>query len=206
MAKRMNYSNLANNLPDAFRKDADSNNYKILKINSNTHEGHYSTLTNLFDALNINNDIVCGKVLDELYGSRVNLARGSLEDGQYKIRLKGKMMKNIVDGSFNMLANALAYILQCDASDIHICENGDGTVSVLEGIPLDALYNAGFDATELISLIEEMLPITVTVRDYSFTGTFEFDSKEDTYDEDTGFADDDEAIGGYLGTYEYYGG
>lgn len=163
----MNYEDLEQNLPDAFRKEEESNNYKILKVNRNTFDEINSAFKVMLDALNINS--ATGQALDDIYGGRLNLPRGSLNDDQYRIRLKGRMMKNIVDGSFNAIINALAYILQCDTEDLKLQENGDGTVSILN-TPLEVLTDAGFDYLEAVTTVEEMLPMTVTVDSFTFTG------------------------------------
>ncbi len=198
MAKSMNYKNLEKNLPDAFYKGSDGNNYKILQICRKGHEGIEEAARGVFDCFNIAN--AEGQVLDDIYGARANLARGELDDAQYIIRLKGKMMQNTVDGSFGGLVAALAFVLSCDESEILLQENGDGTVSILN-IPLGVLTAAGFGSDEIVELIEAMLPVSVKVSEYGFSGTFEFSDAIDEYDEDAGFADDDSTIGGYLGLF-----
>lgn len=195
----INYDDPIKNLSDAFRKDSESNNYKLLRINKNTTDILKSVLADLFNALNINN--ASGKVLDDIYGGRAYLQRGALSDEQYAIRLRAKMMQNIVNGSFPDLIESLSYALQCDKSAIHIVESNTPNRVSIKDIPMETIFNAGFTVDDITEMIENMLPLGVKIEDRFFTGTFEFGG-ENEYDEDKGFADDAGNIGGYFGMFE----
>ena len=195
----INYDNPVQNLPDAYKKGEDSNNYKLLRINSDTDELLRTAVQNVFDVLNLNN--AKGKALDEIYGSRLNLLRGNLSDEQYTIRLRAKIMQNMADGSFDKVVEALAYVLQCDKSSIHIVESETPNRVIIKDIHLTVLENAGFEPEEIIDLLNSLLAVNVKVETFAFTGTFEFGEDEYEYDETKGFADDDGTIGGYLGLY-----
>ena len=196
----INYDDPIKNLPDAFKKDTGSNNYKLLQINKNTTDILKSASADLFNALNINN--AKGKVLDAIYGGRVHLQRGTLNDKQYIIRLRAKMMQNIVNGSFPDLVESLAYALQCDKSVIHIVESSTPNKVNIKDIPLGTVLSAGFTTTDIIARVEDMLPLGVKIEKYGFTGTFEFSDIDNEYDPDKGFADVEGNIGGYLGLME----
>ena len=118
---RVNYDNLIENLPDAFAKDAGSNNYKLLQIKTYTTRKIQSDLRLMSDMLNINNAF--GATLDNWYGERVKLKRGTNTDSQYRIKLQAKKMQNINTASLSQIAEALAAILDCKPEDIHIVES-----------------------------------------------------------------------------------
>lgn len=195
----INYDDPIKNLPDAFKKDSGSNNYKLLQINKNTTDILKSASADLFNALNINN--AKGKVLDDIYGGRVHLQRGTLTDEQYVIRLRAKMMQNIASGSFPDLVESLSYALQCDKSAIHIVESDTPNRVKIKDIPLETIFGAGFTIADITAMIENMLPLGVKIEERFFTGTFEFGG-ENEYDENKGFADASGNIGGYFGMFE----
>ncbi len=195
----INYDNPIDNLPDAYDKSADSNNSKILKLNKSTTDIMDRVIDSIFGVLNLNN--ASGRALDDIWSGRLNLERGSLTDEQYKIRLRTKMMQNIANGSFPDLIEALAYALQCEKSDIHIVESDIPNKVIVKEIPLALLLQADFTTDQVLTLINSLLAVNVTVSEYGFTGTFEFGETENEYDEEKGFADMSQTIGGYLGVY-----
>ena len=82
-------------------------------------------------------------------------------------------------------------------------KNGETTGSVvLEDIPLNVLITAGFDTSRVNSLIEDLLPVGVTLTSFVYSGTFEFGTGENEQDNTKGFANADGTIGGYLGLVE----
>lgn len=195
----INYENPIDNLPDSYDKSADSNNSKILRLNKSTTDIMDKVIDSIFGALNLNN--ASGQALDDIWSGRLNLERGSLTDDQYKIRLRTKMMQNIANGSFPDLIEALAYALQCEKSDIHIVESDEPNKIIVKDIPLALLLQADFTTDQVLALINSLLAVNVTVSEYGFTGTFEFGETENEYDEEKGFADMSQTIGGYLGVY-----
>lgn len=195
----INYDDPSYNLPDSYDKRAESNNSKILRLNKSTTDIIDNATDSVFGALNLNN--ASGRALDDIWSGRLNLERGSLTDEQYKIRLRTKMMQNIANGSFPDLIEALAYALQCEKSDIHIVESDEPNKVIVKDIPLALLLQADFTTDQVLALINSLLSVNVTVGEYGFTGTFEFGFTENEYDEEKGFADISQTIGGYLGLY-----
>ena len=195
----INYDDPIYNLPDSYDKRAESNNSKILRLNKSTTDIIDNATDSVFGALNLNN--ASGRALDDIWSGRLNLERGSLTDEQYKIRLRTKMMQNIANGSFPDLIEALAYALQCEKSDIHIVESDEPNKVIVKNIPLALLLQADFTTDQVLALINSLLSVNVSVGEYGFTGTFEFGITENEYDEEKGFADISQTIGGYLGLY-----
>ena len=67
------------NLPDAYRKDTDSNNYKILNIQKIEIDGIKEDTEDVYNTLDL--DQATGKTLD-LYGDMLGQARGFATDDQ----------------------------------------------------------------------------------------------------------------------------
>ena len=197
MAK-FNFDDFAANLPDAFRKDKDSNNYKLLQIEKHIYDKIYNMLYSVDNVLDIDN--TTGKALDEIWGSRLNLKRGALNDTQYRIRLKARIAQRLSDGSRDSIANALAYVLSRTADRIKLkCDDTKiNTINIVD-IPMALLTEAKFSADEITQMVEDLLAAGIHVSQANFSGTFEFAENETTYDESKGFADDAGIIGGYLG-------
>ena len=190
------FDNLVSNLPDSFAKSKDSNNYKLLATEKYISDIIYNDIQDLFNALDIDN--ASGKVLD-MYGGRLGINRGAMTDEQYLIMLKAKIAQNLSDGTRESISNVLSFILECQTADIQIRSGTNTGEVIIENIPLLLLINAGFDIEQIIGIVNIILPVGVKVASHSFSGTFEFGSAENEYDQNKGFADDDMTIGGYFG-------
>lgn len=185
-----------NKLPDSYRKDIDSNNYKLLNLNEQAIADVKSDSNAVYDVLDIAN--ASGKTLD-LYGDMVGQKRGVLNDTQYKYMILTKIGINIVQGNYKTVIDAMMNIFDCKASDIVIEDSDKPCMVNVVTFPLERLVNAGFSSTQAIQLLEKLLPIGVSVDSADFDGTFEFAETENEYDELKGFADESGTIGGYFG-------
>ena len=191
-----NYENFAANLPDAFYKVENSNNYKLLLIEKHIYDRIMEMYQSIFEILDINN--ATGKVLD-MYGKRLNLARGTLSDKQYLIRLKAKIAQSMSNGTRDSIAKALAYVLSTTTDKIYLASVENTNSIEIVNLPLTVLLEADFSAEQVAEIVESMLPQGVHVSAANFTGTFEFADTENEYDENSGFSDLDGTMGGYLG-------
>lgn len=197
--KEFAYKSPEYNLSDAFRKTENSNNYKLLHINAKSKAEIEQAFNDLNDLLDINN--AYGVYLD-LYGEMFNVKRGQSDDNKYRILIKSKIGQNFADGRHDKIVEALAFILQCEKSEIKL-KNGSVTGSVvLDDIPLNVLITAGFDANDVNALIAGLLPVGVTLTSFVYSGTFEFGTTENEQNPEKGFANADGSIGGYLGLIE----
>lgn len=194
-----NFDEFAENLPDAFAKDKDSNNYKLLLVEKHIYDAINTMLQSVYNILDIDN--ATGTTLD-MYGERLNLKRGAATDAQYLIRLKAKIAQNFSDGSRDSIAKALAYVLSTTTDRIKLkCDTEKNTVQVAD-IPLKTLTDAGFSGDEIMSILNSLLAQGVTTSQTHFSGTFEFSDSTDEYNINAGFADIDGTIGGYFGLFE----
>ena len=183
-------------LPDSYAKGKESNNYKLLNINEQAIADVKADVQAVFDVLDIQK--ATGRTLD-LYGDMLGQKRGALNDAQYRIMIFTRMGINAVQGNYETVINSAQQIFECEAKDI-VLRDGETPCSVfIEKMPLKVLIDAGFTSTQAIEILGTLMPIGVTISGNSFDGTFEFADGADEYDEQAGFADIAQTIGGYFG-------
>lgn len=188
-------------LPDCYRKDTDSNNYKLLELGAAAARGLREDIAQVRDMLDLNQ--VTGRTLD-LYGDMLGQRRGLLNDEQYRYMLFARIGRNVVQGDYDSILNTLVLMFNSQKGDItlddlDIAEEERPCVVKLTKFPIFVLVNAGFSSRQAVSMIESLLPICVTLAADNFEGTFEFAELDGEYDADEGFADVAQTIGGYLG-------
>lgn len=183
-------------LPDAFNKEKDSNNNKILSLDSILQTEVHNDIVDAFESLDIYKAF--GKTLD-YYGEIVGQKRGALTDDQYRILILVKIARNAASTDFNSIIGILSMILECEKGDISLV-NADKPATVkIQRIPLKVLIAVGFTAMQAAEMLNTLLPVTVTLEGAVFEGTFEFGSVDYEYDENKGFGNIEQTIGGYMG-------
>lgn len=189
--------NLVNKLPDTFRKDKDSNNYKLLRINEVALIKVQEDIKDITDLLDIDN--AYGKTLD-YYGDLYNQKRGNLNDDKYRPILKAKINNLLVDGTYSSIIHAICMIFNCNPEDIQITDKADQKFVVhIGGLPLDAIIRSGFSSEQAKQIIKMLLPICISISsDTVFEGTFELATNEGEKDNNKGLASDDLSVGGTL--------
>lgn len=189
--------NYAKNLPDSFRKDNESNNFKILENERLAVEEHLNDLYSIYEIINIDN--AYGKTLDR-YGERVGQPRGLANDEQYILMIKAKIMRALGNGTYSSVLNSLCMTFGCEPESVYIEETEEPCLVKMVTLPLDILNSSGMTVTQVTQLIKTLLPICVRLDGLSLEGTFEFSDSENVYDEAKGFCDvEGGSIGGYLG-------
>jgi len=184
-------------LPDCYRKDPESNNYKLLEI------GHLAIDKLMNDIIDTKNSKDLTKAYGatlEHFGNMIGQLRGSLDDNQYRYLLYMRIGKNLVTGNYNSVIGVARSMLGMnDNSNELAIDDAEGGNVHIRSIPLATLVASGFSSRQAIQLIKQLLPIGVGIITDGFEGTFEFDSSENVYDESKGFADLNNSFGGYLG-------
>ena len=183
-------------LPDSYAKGTDSNNYKLLDLNQQAIGNIKQDARDIFNALDLL--AATGGTLD-LYGEMIGQQRGSLNDVQYRILIFTRMGINATQGNYSTVISNAKQIFQCKANDIILRESVKPCTVEIEKFPLEVLINAGFTSKQAIEMIEQLLPVGITINDGNFDGTFEFADTADVYDELAGFGNIDQTIGGYFG-------
>ena len=189
-------------LPDTYNKAADSNNNKLLQINETATTALKKDIQDIYDVLDLNK--AYGKTLD-LYGEMVNQPRGAMNDTKYRYLIFAKIGSNLAGGDYNSTMSHLVQMFNCGLDDVKLEdmeiheENTEPCRVKLAKFPVWVLANAGFTSRQAVQMIEPLLPICVTIEADEFEGTFEFADADNIYDEDAGFADDSQTIGGHFG-------
>lgn len=194
---------LVERLPDCYRKDEDSNNHKLLELERLATEELRLDIKTVLDSLDLNQ--ANGNTLD-LYGDMLGQRRGLLNDEQYRYMILARIGRNVVQGDYNSVMSALILMFGSQAGDItlddlEIVEGERPCVVRLTKFPVYVLINAGFSSRQAVAMIESLLPVCVTLSADNFEGTFEFADTADVYDEQAGFGNIGQTIGGYLGLY-----
>lgn len=188
-------------LPDSYRKDKNSNNYKLLELNAQAIKKLKKDINAVDDSLDL--EKATGQTLD-FYGDMVGQKRGLLNDKQYRYMLYAKIGRNIVGADYNSIMDVIVLAFNCNQGDItlddfELLEEERPCVVKLTKFPLFVLVNAGFSSRQAVQIIESILPICVTLDADNFDGTFEFAELYGEYDAATGFGDIEQTVGGYLG-------
>lgn len=183
-------------LPDIYRKDSASNNFKLLNLNEQAIAVITEDLQAIFDARDLNK--ATGRTLD-LIGEMIGQKRGVMTDEQYRYVILTKVGMNIGQGTYESVMYVLTRTFNCSAKDIIILDSEKSCEVIVQKFPLEALVNAGFTSEQAVEFIKRLLPVGVAISAENFHGTFEFAETEDVYDETAGFANIEQTIGGYFG-------
>lgn len=191
-------SEYVNNLPDTYAKSKTSNNYKILNMVQGSTTSIKEDTKDVYQSLDI--EKATGKTLD-LYGEMLGQSRGLADDQIYRVMIKSRIMRNLMNGDYSSFMNAACMMFNCEPSEFYIKESEEpATVDVIT-LPFRVLNYIGLSPEETIDLIKVLVPVGIKVGEVDLSGTFEFGSSEGEHDEDKGFSDSEVSptIGGYLG-------
>lgn len=143
---------------DHFRKDEESNTYKLMQLFSDELQLLEETNNRIIEWRNI--DKAEGKQLD-LIGQNVVQSRGTATDEVYRIVLKTKVAQNLADGTLNGLIRAIAYVLQVDKKEIQVREmwsilNMPAALAI-EAIPIDKITAANLTNDEFEKILQSLV-------------------------------------------------
>ncbi len=174
-------------LSTAFRRDPDSNNYKLLKI---IIEG-FDELEQVLEYVKNTHfvDFAQGKSLDYI-ASLFNIRRKQNEtDERFRARIKlvFSSLKNCT--TINELKEIIATALKTETSRVKIRDKWDLEPGFFEvGVFLQDLNNVGLTIDEFQNLIQAIKPAGVRVRTYQ-VGTFTYRSISEISDPTKGYND-----------------
>ncbi|MEH7651205.1 hypothetical protein [Bacillus safensis] len=192
---------LINRLTDAFQKDEKSNIGKLFLIVDEQLTAVRKTLTTAEKWRDIDN--AKGHGLD-LIGDNVAQNRGRATDEIYRVLIRGKVARNISDGTTNRIIEALAKTLNCAYEEINIYtvkeDNEDEPAAIIvKKAPLEALNKVGMSATQFSSIVQKTVAAGVRVVYINLNGTFRFSSIPDEIETSQFGFSSDETDGGTLG-------
>lgn len=192
----MQITDYIHHLPDVYRKDQDSNNYKLLLLEQRLVLAFSLDIQDVQDTLDIYS--ATGKTLD-LYGDMYDQPRGKATDEQYRYLIMQKVAQNMVEGDYNSVVNALAVAFDVPVEEFRLQETENPAEVEVLNLPYRIILEAGMTVEQVVEVIQSVLPAGVTLAPVDFAGTFEFAALADVYDEDKGFGNVAQTIGGYLG-------
>lgn len=187
-------------LPDSFAKSKDSNNYKLLSIEQASVQALMEDIKAVDDIKDIKK--ATGATLD-LYGSMCGQARGSMTDEQYRYIIMQKVARNFVGCDHTSIVTALATVFEVPVETFGIEEvEGETCLVEITSLPYSVLASIGITGKQAREIIKAMITAGVRLAPLDLEGTFEFAASEDVYDENAGFGDVEQTMGGYLGYLE----
>lgn len=196
MSTQFNRENPVKNLPDAYRKTADSNNRKILEIEKRAMDDLRAGLQGVSDCLDL--EQATGKTLD-LFGEIYGQARGLATDEQYRVMIKAKIARQYARSDHDSIVTAISSAFGCEPKEILLVEP-EGACSVrVEELPFEKLNKNGIDIITAVQIVSRLIPAGVQLESLNFSGTFEFGGTDMVYDEEAGFGNEEQTIGGTLG-------
>lgn len=191
-------SEYVKNLPDTYKKSETSNNHKILSILQESAAELKEDTEKIYNSLDL--EQATGKTLD-LYGEMLGQSRGYATDQQYRVMIKSRVMRNLMNGDLNSVISAASLMFGCKKSEVEIIETDKPATIRIGTIPYSVINYVGLSVGQTLELIATLIPIGITVESIELQGTFEFGSTDAEYDESKGFAksEADQSTGGYLG-------
>lgn len=195
----MNVIDYVNALPDSYKKHSESNNYKLLSLEQRLINAFRADIDAVKETLNIYT--ATGKTLD-LYGATYSQPRGSMTDEQYRYIILQKVARTQVKGDANSVILALASAFGVDPSAFNIADTENTCEVEVTELPYSVLQHAGLTGGQMTQIIKSLLPVGVRLAPLNLEGTFEFATFADEYDEQAGFGDIDQTMGGYFGYLE----
>lgn len=183
-------------LPDSFQKTAASNNYKLLDLEWQL----VSDLRTDIQAVQDTADIfqATGKTLDE-YGKIYNQSRGSMTDEQYRYIILQKVARCMGGGDYNSVVSLLSVAFGVQPADFLLSETENPCEVKLTDLPFSVLNRAGTTVKQIRQIVSAVLPICVRLTSIELSGTLEFSEDAETQDNDKGFGDIEQTVGGYFG-------
>lgn len=149
---------------DHFRKDPESNTYKLMQLFSDELELIKVTNDRILEWRDI--DQAEGATLD-LIGRNVIQPRYGVSDERYRIILKSKVAKNLANGTINNFIRGVAYALDIPPEEVRVVEmwakEGYPATLALDVIPWDKIKRAGFTTQEFEELLQSLVAAGVTL-------------------------------------------
>lgn len=191
-----NQINYVAQLPDAFSKHNNSNNYRILQINQQALRQLYADIEDVYNSLDLSQ--ATGKTLD-LYGDMLDQPRGDSNDTQYRGLLMAKIARLFLKGDYDSTMTSIATALGINASDIKVKEHETRCAVEVTDFPIAVYEKTIYKTRQIEKIIKQLMPVGVELILDSFSGTFRLCESEGEMSNTTGLADEAGTIGGSLG-------
>ena len=174
-------------LSTAFRKDSDSNIYRLLKVIDSEYSNIEQAINDVKNAHFV--DFASGKSLDYLATLFGILRQVNESDEHFRARVKFAFSKISDMGTINDIKEIVATTLNTTTSRVVIKENPDYEAAYFEiWLWLQDLNSAGLTVDEFQELVKAIKPAGVRVVTYQ-QGTFTYRSVSETSDPTKGYND-----------------
>lgn len=185
-------------LTDNYDKAPGGNVHKLAQLtvaHLQEHEDVLQTIENWHDI-----DQAEGTTLD-MHGRDVLQDRGQAPDEVYRVLIKSKVLRLLSDGSIDVIIDFIAFILDCDPSEIKVEElwPSGKTATLNITAPAGPISRTGLSGNQFGTLLN--LVIAGGVRaEANFEGTFRMSSNATAVEtSDQGFSNPAGTSGGTLG-------
>jgi len=192
--------NALQRLTSKYNKNSDSNIAKLIEVVTD----EIQLLKNSKDDIKAIRDIdqAYGEHLDRI-GKNLQQERGQLNDSVYTLLLKGKVARNLADGTINNIIDILNTMLDIENNEVTINRwPNDEPASLYIEIPLSPISDAGMTRQQFLAILHRI--VVAGVRPYTtLNGTLEFSDEADgiIYSSEEGLSNEDRTTGGYLGGF-----
>ena len=156
----MKTSDLVRKLPDVYRKDPKSNNYKLLQLSAEALEELREAAALTEESQDIRTAI--GQTLD-LHGEKGGQPRGSADDARYRVLLYHKMARDRGDGTQPDISVALQNIMECGPGEFTIRDREDRDRRVRMRVAgTQVLEQSPASKAEIKAILDQLLPAGVS--------------------------------------------
>lgn len=189
-----------NRLPDSYYKELDGNVAKVMQLITEDIQDNVSAYQQMIDYTHIDN--AAGVILD-MIGADAQQRRGNLDDNIYRYLIRAKIKRTQATGTCDNIIEFIAFILQMDISDVVLTETWETgkTMNLSVTVPANEIAKTGLSVKQFGTLLDLIAIGGVRVMSL-FEGTFEFGDIDEPIDNEKGFGDEAETVGGQLG-YAY---
>ncbi|KMZ43993.1 MULTISPECIES: hypothetical protein [Bacillales] len=191
----MDYRGLIKKLTDNYVKGPASTIGKLFRVLTPELEELKQTIEKI--ALYRDIDAADGATLDRI-GKNLKQPRAHLGDGAYRTLLKTKIKRNTSRGDINTIIEVFAAVMDIPHEKVYVREVFPAGLYIR--VPLTPLQDALFDSATIIGEFVQGTLAGGVGLEVPFEGTFEFASAlSPEMDDQKGFSDLEQEIGGYFG-------
>lgn len=185
-------------LTDNYDKAPNGNVHKLAQLTVAALQEQEDVLQRLDDWNDV--DQAQGTTLD-MHGRDILQDRGQASDEVYRVLIKSKILRLLSDGSIDVIIDFLAFILDCNVTDLRVKELWpEGKTATLDiTAPAGPINRTGLSARQFGTLVNLVIAGGVRAEAF-FEGTFRFSSQLTVPEtSDHGFSNLEQTSGGTLG-------
>jgi hypothetical protein len=150
----------------------------------------------------IDMDKAFGVTLERI-GANVNQGRGRVNDTTLRTLIKAKIASDMSEGTIKTMLDVIGFIVgaksQVQLSELFYSPSAPEEAAIAITVPLENVIDSGLTLNYFVNLIARVRSAGIRIN-ADIQGTFEFGSVDEYgHEYETGFADEEQTIGGTLG-------